>query len=228
MIDERYRRNIGAITEKEQEVLAQKKAMIVGCGGLGGTIFAQLLRIGVGEIAVVDPDRFSVSNLNRQLLCTEAVLGQKKADAAVQYGKAVNPNVKVVGIDDRFHLKNGVALSRGYDILIDGLDNVPGRKAMAYACKENKIPMIYGAIRGWYLQTAVFRPEIAQRAVELLYPKEELPEDMSCLPFVPQVCGGIEAAEAVKVLLKKKTELEDQILFGDLLNSDWETVPLLV
>ena len=70
MISERYSRNIGAISEAEQETLLGRRVLVAGGGGLGGNVIAGLLRIGVGGVTLVDFDRFDETNLNRQLLCT--------------------------------------------------------------------------------------------------------------------------------------------------------------
>ena len=68
MIDLRYTRNIPSISEPEQQRLQKSRVLIVGCGGLGGNILSQLLRIGIGAITVIDGDCFEPTNLNRQLL----------------------------------------------------------------------------------------------------------------------------------------------------------------
>ena len=81
----RYERNIGAITEAEQELLLKKRAAIVGCGGLGGYIAEFLARLGLGHLTLIDGDAFTVSNLNRQILSLETNLGQNKAS---KYQKA--------------------------------------------------------------------------------------------------------------------------------------------
>ena len=69
-MNERYLRNIGVIAEDEQELLSQKSVCVIGCGGLGGGVIENLVRIGVGKFTVVDSDVFDVTNLNRQVLST--------------------------------------------------------------------------------------------------------------------------------------------------------------
>ena len=67
-MDERYSRNLPAVSEEEQAVLARRRVLVAGCGGLGGYLIEYLARMGVGEITAVDGDLFEPSNLNRQLL----------------------------------------------------------------------------------------------------------------------------------------------------------------
>ncbi|MBR6653298.1 MAG: ThiF family adenylyltransferase, partial [Oscillospiraceae bacterium] len=92
-MDLRYSRNIPAISPEEQDTLKGKKVLVLGCGGLGGYIIENLLRMGVGAITAVDGDSFDESNLNRQLLATEKTLGTNKAIAAAQRANAVNSQV---------------------------------------------------------------------------------------------------------------------------------------
>ena len=94
-MEERYSRNVPAISAEEQAALAEKRVLIAGCGGLGGNLLEHLARLGVGHITAVDGDVFEASNLNRQLLSTPALLGYGKAAAARQRAGQVNPAVSV-------------------------------------------------------------------------------------------------------------------------------------
>ena len=78
-MEDRYARNIPALTEAECLTLRTKRVLVAGCGGLGGHIIDQLARIGVGQLRVVDGDVFEPSDLNRQLLSSVPVLGISKA-----------------------------------------------------------------------------------------------------------------------------------------------------
>ena len=96
---ERYIRNIPAVSEEEQAALSGKRVLVVGCGGLGGCLIEHLARMGVGEITAVDGDAFEPSNLNRQLLSTQDLLGTGKALAAQARARAVNPEVTVRAVE---------------------------------------------------------------------------------------------------------------------------------
>ena len=93
-MEERYIRNLGALTEEECAVLRGKTVFVAGCGGLGGYLIEMLLRLGVGEIRAADGDAFEASNLNRQLLSSPSALGQSKAEAAAMRAELVNPDVR--------------------------------------------------------------------------------------------------------------------------------------
>ena len=81
-MEERYIRNLGALTEQECAQLRTKTVFVAGCGGLGGYLIEMLLRLGVGAIRAADGDVFEASNLNRQLLSSTRNLGRSKAEAA--------------------------------------------------------------------------------------------------------------------------------------------------
>ena len=135
MISERYSRNIGAISEAEQETLLGRRVLVAGGGGLGGNVIAGLLRIGVGGVTLVDFDRFDETNLNRQLLCTLPDIGRAKADAAAEYAAAVNPDVRFTAVRERLDGISCRRLLSGHDLAIDALDNAESRADLAAACR---------------------------------------------------------------------------------------------
>ena len=97
-ISTRYTRNIGTISEDEQQLLAAKSVCVVGCGGLGGGIIEGLVRIGVGRLTVIDGDVFDETNLNRQVLSNQDNLGHAKAVEAKLQMRAINDSVQVDSI----------------------------------------------------------------------------------------------------------------------------------
>ena len=226
MVSERYSRNIGAITEAEQEALLGRRVLVAGGGGLGGNVIADLLRIGVGGVTLVDFDRFDETNLNRQLLCTIPDIGRAKADAAAEYAAAVNPDVRFTAVRERLDGSSCRRLLSGHDLAIDALDNAESRAELAAACREAGIPLVYGAVCGWTLQVTVILPEHPTGLVERLY-AGGASKNKACLSFTPAVCAGIQTAEAVKLLLGKPTELAGRLLCMDLLQNEQEYISLV-
>ena len=227
MSEKRYLRNLGAITEKEQELLSGSSVAVIGCGGLGGSVIANLVRLGVGHITAVDMDSFDESNLNRQLLCTVDNIGLPKAEVAERFAAAVNPEIELKGVNARFDEDSAAEILRGASLVIDALDNIESRRVLAGACDALGLPLIHGAIRSWYAQVAVLPAGGVERGIRAIYPNEAAAEDKSCLAFTPSVCAGIQCAEAVKLLLGRGTELVDSLMFVDLLNSECEIIPLI-
>lgn len=223
-MEERYARNIPAVSAEEQAVLARKKVLVVGCGGLGGYLIEYLARMGVGEIAAADGDVFEPSNLNRQLLSTRDLLGTGKALAARERARAVNPAVAVRAVEAFLDEGNADELVRGRDLALDALDNVPARLVLEDACAREGVPIVHGAIRGWTAQVAVVPP--GSGALRRLYGRAAAPAEKTSLPFTPAFCAAVQAAEAVKLLCGRPPALEGKLLLADLRRMDWDLLTL--
>ena len=225
----RYERNIPAISEKEQSLLASKKVLVVGCGGLGGYITEHLIRLGVGEITAVDGDVFADSNLNRQLYSTAENLGTSKVEAAADRAKAVNPDVKLIPVNAFFGTDNADELVSGKDLVIDALDNVKTRYILEAACARNGVTIVHGAILGWNLQLTVVRP--GNTILHELYYSEELdldksPENKMSLSPTVSTCASLEVAEALKLLLGRPSPLDGKLMLLDLLTMETRIIAL--
>lgn len=225
MAELRYSRNIGTISEEEQKLLKQKKVFLAGCGGLGGHIFAHLLRIGVGHITAIDGDCFDETNLNRQLLSGLDTLGKSKAMTAKAYAERVNPGVSVTTIQTFLNGENAAELLAGHDLVFDALDNIDSRRILAAECDRLGIPMVYGGIRGWNVQVGFFPAGTAAERIAMLYPPTAALIDKSCMAFTPAVCASLQAAEGLKYLLGRGNGLGDRLLYADLLENEFEEIP---
>ena len=93
--ENRYQRNMNTFTPEENRRMKDFKICVIGCGGLGGHIIEMLARLGVGQITAVDGDVFDETNLNRQLLSKESLIGKEKALAAEDRIREVNSEVRV-------------------------------------------------------------------------------------------------------------------------------------
>lgn len=223
----RYLRNHDAISEAEQAILAQKRVLVVGCGGLGGYAIECLARIGVGHLRVVDGDVFDETNLNRQLLSSSMNLGRPKTLAAQQRVMAVNPLVEVEAFQTLLIAENAVPLLDGCDVAVDALDNIPSRLVLQQAARSAGIPLVHGAVAGWIGQVCVVQP--GQDLLNSLYPNstdtqgEE--QETGTLSFTAALTASWQAAETVKLLLGKPG-LDGEILELDLLNSSFVKIKL--
>lgn len=223
-MDERYARNIPALTEEECLLLKKKRVLVVGCGGLGGHIIDQLARIGIGFLRVVDGDVFEESNLNRQLLSSVPLLGVSKAKAAAEHIARVNPDIALEAVEEFLTEGNASELLEGCDIVLDALDNISARKILASACANAGIPYVYGAIQGWVAQAAVSMPE--DRLMEILYPEEIEISDKSVLSFTPALCACFQTSLCVKFLAGRPVEI-GTVYYFDLLDLEFETIPMI-
>ena len=223
-MEARYARNIPALTETECALLNTKRVLVVGCGGLGGHIIDQLTRIGVGFLRVVDGDAFEPSNLNRQLLSQVPLLGIPKAAAAADHVTKVNPDIMVEAVEAFMTEDNVRTLIAECDIVMDALDNIPGRRILAAACKEAGIPYVYGAIQGWVAQAGISMP--GDDLIDRLFPEDVVIRDKSVLSFTPALCASMQVSLCVKLLTGRPVET-GTVFYFDLLNQEFEAIPMV-
>lgn len=221
----RYERNLNALSEEEQEKLLEKKVCIVGCGGLGGYLLEYLLRAGVVHMTVIDGDCFEETNLNRQILSNEHRIGCSKVQTAKEHAKAVNSDARISAIDSFLTEKNAEELLKGHDLVLDAVDNMAARRVMGRQCARLGIPLVYGAIKGWYAQVSLVMP--GSRILDILCSSDAALTDKSSLSFTPAACAAFQTAEAVKYLCGRKTVLNGKVLYVDLLNMETELIDII-
>ena len=220
-MEERYIRNLGALTEQECTALRTKTVFVAGCGGLGGYLIEMLLRLGVGEIHVADGDAFEASNLNRQLLSSPSALGQSKAEAAAMRAELVNPDVRFVAVPQFVTEENAAELIRGSDAVLDALDNIQARRTLARACAQVGIPMIHGAICGWSAQAAVVMP--GDDLIEKIYPEGVSLSSKTSLSFTPPFCAALQIALCTRLLTGRSLEA-GRLYIADLLDMELDSL----
>ena len=226
-IKHRYSRNMAALSEDECAVLARSKVAIVGCGGLGGLVIEALARIGVGYLRVIDGDVFEASNLNRQLLCTESALGREKAMVASERVEAINSTVEVEPVVTMLGEENAAVLLDGVDCVVDCLDNLEARFWMAHACQNLGIPIVYGAIAGWFGQVCTVYP--GDLSFVSIYGEpfgESQHKKLGNLPFTAYAISAVQSSEAVKVLLGRTGQIRNRLLMIDLLDGSVDDMEL--
>ena len=203
-MDERFIRNLGALTGEECEMLRNKKVFIAGCGGLGGYLAEYLLRVGVGEIAVADFDRFERSNFNRQLLCTGENIGLAKAEAAEKRAADIAPDTVFRGHVCRLDENSLPELLYGCDAVLDALDSAVSRRLVKAECDRQAIPFFFGAVSGWVAQAAFSPP--GDGLTEILYSEGYTSEDRGILSFTPALGAALEASLCVRYLCGRPVE----------------------
>lgn len=214
-----------ALSADEQAALAKRRAVVVGCGGLGGHVSLMLARVGVGALTVVDGDVFEVSNLNRQRLATESIIGRGKAEACREAVAAANSSVDVRALSVMMDARNADEIVRGHDVAVDALDTAAAKIMLEDACGREGVPLVHGAITGWSLQAAVVRPG-AGLLRGLYAGSEGAALSKASLSFSPAMCAAIQAAEAVKLLIGRESALDGRLLIGDLTRMEFDTIDL--
>ncbi|OXS25847.1 MAG: molybdopterin biosynthesis protein MoeB [Acetobacterium sp. MES1] len=219
----RYERNFPAFSEQDFERIQRATICIVGCGGLGGYIIEMLARVGIGSLILIDGDVFEDSNQNRQIFSTEKNIGTPKAKAAAARVKLINKEVTTTYYHDFLDEENGFSLIGDADLVMDALDNVPARLTLQTLCKEKNIPLIHGAIGGWFAQITTVFPE--DDTLSRLYDgeKEYDSKALGNPSFTPALAASLQVSEALKVLTGKEEILRNKLLYIDLLANDFFT-----
>ena len=224
----RYQRNRTIISTEQQLVLFESVVAVIGCGGLGGYIIEELARLGIGRLIVVDPDVFEEHNLNRQILCTHELLDRPKVEGAVQRVQQVNPAVQVQPVEAEFSSSNGLNILQGADIAADALDSIPARLQLAEVCARAKIPMVHGAIAGWYGSVANQFP--GDRTLEKMYGDREQEKGIETRlgnpSFTPAVIASLQVAEITKIILGTGEPLRNAYLHVDLYHLETTEIPI--
>ena len=203
---ERYNRQIilPELGEKGQQRLKQAKVLIVGVGGLGSPAALYLAGAGIGTIGLIDDDVVSISNLQRQVLYSEAEVGMSKAIQAQKRLEALNRDVQINAYPTRLTKENADEIIRAYDIVIDGCDNFTTRYLINDTCVKWGKVYVYGAIRAFDGQVSVFNYQ-GGPDYRHFFPDEAEMLSMPHLPkgvlgVTPGMVGCAEAAEVLKII----------------------------
>jgi adenylyltransferase/sulfurtransferase len=215
-----------------QKKFKSTSVLCIGAGGLGSPISMYLAAAGIGKIGIVDFDTVDYSNLQRQLLHTDADVGRPKAESAKETLAGINPNCEVVIHKTRISSENALELIRPYDIVVDGTDNFPTRYLTNDACVLLKKPNVYGSIFRFEGQASVFAPHMGGPCYRCLYPEPPPPGMVpSCaeggvLGVLPGIVGCIQATEILKLALGKGTSLIGRLLLFNALDMKFRELKL--
>ncbi|MGV8959089.1 MAG: molybdopterin-synthase adenylyltransferase MoeB [Stenotrophomonas sp.] len=210
-----------------QRRLLASRVLLLGAGGLGSPAAFYLAAAGVGHLRIADDDVVERSNLQRQILHTEASVGSAKVGSARQRLTALNPGVEVEALPLRVTSENVEAMLQDVDVVIDGSDNFPLRYLLNDACVKLRKPLVYGAVQRFEGQVSVFdagRHRGTQPCYRCLFPEPPAPEfapncsEAGVLGVLPGIIGLLQATEALKLLLGIGQPLAGRLLRFDALS----------
>lgn len=215
-----------------QKKIKAASVLCIGAGGLGSPIAMYLAAAGIGKLGIVDFDTVDYSNLQRQILHTDADVGRPKAQSAKETIAGINPNCEVVIHNTRLTSENALEIIAQYDIVVDGTDNFPTRYLTNDACVILKKPNVYGSIFRFEGQASVFAPHLGGPCYRCLYPEPPPPGMVpSCaeggvLGVLPGIIGCIQATEILKLALGKGNLLIGRLLLFDALDMKFRELKL--
>ncbi len=219
----RYERNQQLISTADQYRIFRSHITIVGLGGLGGFVIEELARLGVGSLTIIDPDRFVEHNLNRQLFATRETIDRPKVDVASERLAQINPAIAVKPIQVALSADNATSLLTGTEIVVDCLDSINDRLILSTSCSKLQIPLVHGAVAGWYGSVATQKAEddLICRLYQHQQDQAGLENKLGTLVCTVAVVASLEVAEVLKIILKQKDNLCTRLLSVDLENFDW-------
>lgn len=230
---ERYERQLGLteIGEEGQRKLKEARVLLVGVGGLGSPIALYLVGAGVGTIGLMDDDVVSATNLHRQVLYDEDQLGRPKLAEAVKRLHSLNSEVTIEPYAYRLTRENARDIVSSYDMVLDGCDNFATRFVIDDACRETGIPYIYGAVRAFEGQVAVFGVGENPRRYRDLYPDEAATLAMPhpgkpIVGMTPAIVGSVMANQALALICGYGEPLINRLWTIDLLTMQSMTIEL--
>ena len=226
-----FSRMLPLVGEKGLQQLKNARVAVFGIGGVGGYVAEALARSGVGALDLVDGDKVSLSNINRQIIALHSTVGQYKAEVMAERVLDINPNIKVKAYTLFYKEDAGLFDFSSYDYVVDAIDDVPAKVALIVACKQANTPIIscMGTGNKWdgtafevanITKTSVcplarvMRKKLKEQGIDkvkVVYSKEQpnagVSEDGKIVPaslsFVPPAAGLLLASEVVKDLIKE-------------------------
>lgn len=235
---ERYKRHIllPEIGGTGQQRLKAARVLVIGAGGLGAPVLEYLAAAGIGTIGIVDDDRVSLSNLQRQVIHDSGTIGEMKTRSAREKIARLNPHVRVVDFEERFSTEWAIRHLPRFDLLVDGSDNFDTRYAAADAAETAKIPLVTGAVGRFDGSVTALKPYEAGADGVLnptyrdLFP-EKPPEGLipACaetgvVGALTGVIGTLMAMEVIKLVTSIGEPLIGRLILYDALSARFDTI----
>jgi adenylyltransferase/sulfurtransferase len=233
----RYKRQLvlKEIGGEGQQKLKASRVLVVGAGGLGSPLMLYLAAAGIGTVGVIDDDRVSIDNLQRQIAHQTNSVGKFKTRSAADAIERVNPQVEAKLYTTRLVPENAIDIIRAYDIVADGSDNFATRYLVNDACCLAKRPLVFAAVGPFDGHLTTFRafendtggkPRPSYRCLFPQPPPEgTVPpcSETGILGAVSGVIGCLQAVEVVKELLGIGEGLVGRLLLYDALEARFST-----
>ena len=214
-----------------QRKLLESSVLLIGAGGLGSPAAYYLGAAGVGTLGIVDSDVVDTTNLQRQILHDTARIGRPKVDSARETLTKLNPDIRVVGYQERLTSENVDRILADYDVIVDGADNFPTRYLVNDASIKHRKPVVHGSIFRFEGQVTVFAP-FEGPCYRCLFHEPPPPElapscaEAGVLGVLPGIIGSLQANEALKLLLGIGEPLIGRLLLFDALDTSFREVRL--
>jgi len=232
---ERYARHIilREVGGVGQAKLLAARVLVIGAGGLGSPLILYLAAAGIGTIGIVDFDRVSLSNLQRQIAHRTTDIGRMKTESASEAALAINPGIAVIPHPERLTGANALSLIEGYDLIADGSDNFSTRFLVNDACYFAKKTLVSAAVTQFDGQLSTFKAwdkSAAFPCYRCLFPEPPPPDaipncsEAGILGAAAGVMGTLQAIEVIKEITGVGDSLAGRLLIYDALSTAFRSV----
>jgi adenylyltransferase/sulfurtransferase len=235
---QRYKRHLVLhdIGGQGQAKLKAARVLVIGAGGLGSPVLLYLAAAGVGTIGIIDDDKVSLDNLQRQIVHATEAVGTPKVESARETIARLNPHVTVETFEARLDADNAADIVARFDIVADGSDNFATRYLVSDACYFARRPLVHAAVGPFdgylttlkpYAKTAEGTPFPSYRCI---FPEAPPPgmvpncSEVGVLGSVVGVMGTLQASEVLKELIGAGESLAGRLLLYDAKEPRFETV----
>lgn len=216
-MDERYHAHAGLsiMGETGQQRLAGKRVLCIGAGGLGSVALFILAGSGIGTIGVLDGDRVSLGNLNRQFLYRMEDIGAPKAGTAIQALKRLNPSLAYTAFNTMLDGDNALPIIQEYDLVMSAVDNLHTRLIINQACGAADVPLVNGGVNGLKGMVQLVRYGISGCLSCMYGDAPQVLEAPVSFPPVVSVISSMMAQCAIAYLLTGEDPLDGCIAYYD-------------
>ena len=229
---DRYARHImlREVGGQGQNALRNAKVLVVGAGGLGSPALQYLAAAGVGTIGVIDDDVVDNANLQRQIIHTDARIGDPKVQSAADAMIAQNPFVTVRPYKRHLTAQDAAGIIGDYDLVLDGTDNFEARYLVNATCAALGKPLIAAALTQWEGQISLYDPALDAPCFACIFPDAPDPAlvpscaEAGVIGPLPGVVGSMMALEAVKEITGAGESLRGRLMIYDALYSQVRVV----
>jgi molybdopterin/thiamine biosynthesis adenylyltransferase len=156
-----FSRNLGLVSENEQQLLSSKRIALPGCGGVGSLHALILARLGIGNFVLADFDSFEIENFNRQFGAKISTLGRPKDQVVAEEINQINPRAETRLLGRAISPESVDSFLEGVDLVVDGLDffAFDARRLLFTRARERGIPLLTAAPLGFSCALLLFTPE---------------------------------------------------------------------
>ena len=213
-----FQKNLEFLTEEQAEKISRRKVAVVGTGALGQMAAHELVRSGFEQITLIDSDIMDESNFNRQLYAANSTMNQLKVNVLEKGLKDIRPEAQITVHSERLNEANCKALIGDADILLDCVDDIPSKLCLEKLAEELGIPLVHGAVEGWYGQVAVVYP--GDGLLSMLY-RTKKDQQVSAMVTTVNVIASLQVNAVIKIAIESENILRHRVLFADLWKGDF-------